>query len=216
METPQHSKHHMYTVGVHSTVAMEQIAPDKILRLTMLLHDVAKPYCISVDEKGKEHYYGHPEKGAEMAKDILRRLKLDNDTIAKVCTLIRWHDDRPALSPRVIRRMMNRIGVDYFPNLLLVKYADIAAQSDYQRKEKLAYVDELKCGYEETLQKQECVTLKALAVDGKDMLSLGIAQGKQIGKTLNYLLEQVLEDPGKNNRDTLLALAKAFHEKEGE
>ena len=84
IKTPQNNKHHCYNVGEHTIEAVKNSPQDKILRLTMLLHDVAKPVCKSVDEQGIYHFYGHPAKGAEMAKDILRRLKFDNDTIRKL------------------------------------------------------------------------------------------------------------------------------------
>ena len=93
METPQHNKHHMYTVGEHTIHALEAISEDKVLRLAILLHDVAKPLCITTDEEGQDHFKGHPQEGAKMAKEILRRLKFDNDTINHVCLFVRYHDD---------------------------------------------------------------------------------------------------------------------------
>jgi len=210
METPQKNKHHMYTVGKHSLVAMEQIEPDRILRLTMLLHDVAKPLCITVDERGQEHYFGHPEKGADLSRQILRRLKLDNDTISQVCHLIRYHDERPAITPKTIRYMMNEIGVEVFPNLFAVKYADVLAQSRYAREAKMAYVDECRRAYESSVANGECVTIKQLSVDGRDLLATGISQGREIGECLNYLLHKVLDDPKKNQKDILLGFAKQW------
>ena len=88
METPQNNQHHCYNVGEHTIAALQNIRSDKVLRLTMLLHDVAKPICKVQDNKGIYHFYGHPEKGAKMARDILQRLKFDNDTITKVTALV--------------------------------------------------------------------------------------------------------------------------------
>ena len=87
METPQITKHHCYSVGEHTIHAMQEVQQDRILRLTMLLHDVAKPVCVTTDEKGQNHFKGHPAEGAEMARVILRRLKFDNETIKRVCLL---------------------------------------------------------------------------------------------------------------------------------
>ena len=92
METPQNNRYHRHNVGEHSILAMQNIRKDKILRLTMLLHDVGKPVCKTVDENGIYHFYGHPAEGAKIAKTILRRLKFDNDTIRKVTNLIAWHE----------------------------------------------------------------------------------------------------------------------------
>ncbi len=88
MATPQNNRHHSYNVGEHTLVALKNIPGDKVLRLTMLLHDVAKPECQSVDAAGIYHFYGHPKKGAQMAGEILRRLKFDNETIERVMGLI--------------------------------------------------------------------------------------------------------------------------------
>ena len=84
METPQNNPHHCYTVGEHTLKGVSLIRRDRILRLTMLLHDIGKPAVRTTDEKGIDHFYGHPSVSREMAVQILRRLKYDNDTIRKV------------------------------------------------------------------------------------------------------------------------------------
>ena len=104
METPQNNPHHCYSVGEHTLKAIEAVPADKVLRLTMLLHDIAKPACRTTDKKGVDHFYGHPVRGSEMARGILRRLKFDNDTTDRVCRLVHWHDDNPELSGKAVRR----------------------------------------------------------------------------------------------------------------
>ena len=84
METPQNHPHHCYNVGEHILHSLIEVPADKVLRLTMLLHDIAKPQCLTVDEKGITHFHGHEEMGAEMSRVILRRLRMDNDTTDKV------------------------------------------------------------------------------------------------------------------------------------
>ncbi len=214
METPQESVHHIYNVGEHTLKSLQYVENQKVLRLAMLLHDVAKPLCISTDEAGQNHFYGHPQKGAEMAGKILRRLKLDNQTIARVKALVLYHDERKQVTPIQMRKMMNQIGVEVLPDLFAVKYADVMAQSDYRRQEKLAYIKALKAAYQESLSRGECVTLKDLAINGSDLLSIGASQGKQIGEILKSLLETVLEQPEKNQRDTLLEIAHTMIKQE--
>lgn len=209
METIQNNPHHCYTVGEHTIWAVINAPEDKVLRLTMLLHDVAKPVCRTCDEQGIDHFYGHQKKGSEMARQILRRLKFDNDTTDQVCRLILWHDDVPELSYRNIRRAIYRIGMEQYPRLFDVKRADIMAQSEYLRREKLDYVDAYEKMYGEILEKQQCLCLKDLAVTGRDLIDeAGMKPGKEIGEVLNRLLEVVLEEPEKNTRETLLAIAK--------
>lgn len=207
METPQNNHHHCYSVGEHTIRSLREVSNDKVLRLTMLLHDVAKPLTITTDEEGQDHYYGHPELGATKAKEILKRLKWDNDTIDRVTRLIRYHDDRPPLSEKNVRRAMNRVGLEQFPGLFEVKRADVLAQGEYKRQEKLSYIDEYQKYYEQILEKNQCVSLKNLAVNGKDLIELGMKPGKELGEVLQRLFELVLENPQENTRENLLEKA---------
>lgn len=204
METTQQNPHHSYTVGEHSIKAMLEVPEDKVLRLTMLLHDVAKPECKTVDDEGIDHFYGHPKRGQEMAKEILRRLKFDNATMNKVCHLIRWHDCNPILTKKSIRHAIFEIGIEQFPDIFVVKKADVLAQSQYMRTEKMAYLNEYQHIYEEILREQQCLSLKDLAVTGSDLIQAGMKPGKQIGETLHTLLEIVLNEPEKNTKEYLL------------
>lgn len=207
METPQHTKHHMYSVGEHTIHAMQEIRPDKVLRLTMLLHDVAKPVCIRTDEQGQDHFKGHPEEGMILAKAILHRLKFDNETTDRVCRLIRYHDDRPQLSQRNVRRAMSRIGAENMEDLFAVKRADTLGQSLYRRKDKLEYVDNYEKLYRQVLEEEQCVQKKDLAVNGRDLIELGMKPGKELGEVLDALFERVLDEPELNTRESLLELA---------
>lgn len=207
MQTPQRNKHHMYSVGEHTIHSLLNIKADKVLRLTMLFHDVAKPICRSVDEEGQEHYYGHPQKGAEMTKDILKRLKFDNDTINSCCKLILAHDDRPEVNQRNVRRAINRIGIEQFPALFDVKRADTLGQSQYKRQEKLDYVEEYEAMYEYILSHNQCVQKKDMHINGKDLIDMGMKPGKQMGEILDQLFDMILEDPALNEKQKLLELA---------
>lgn len=206
MVTTQETKHHMYTVGEHTLKALECIRADKVLRLTMLLHDVGKPSMKTIDENGAAHFKMHDVKSAEMTKMILRRLKFDNDTLNKVHKLVQYHDYRIPATPKSVRKAMNLIGEDLFPYYLEVQRADTLAQSLYQREEKLANIAGKEACYHEILAKKECVSLKDLAVSGSDLIAAGMQPGKQIGVVLNGLLEMVIEDPSLNTKEKLLEL----------
>lgn len=211
METPQITKHHCYSVGEHTIHALMEVPADRILRLTMLLHDVAKPVCRTTDENGQNHFKGHPAEGAELARAILRRLKFDNDTTASVCLLIRYHDDRPKITPRNVRRAISRIGLEHMQQLFAVKRADTLAQSMYQRNEKMAYIDSYEETYRKICEEKQCVQKKDLAINGRDLIALGMKPGKELGEVLQALFEQVLDDPSCNTKETLLARAEQFH-----
>lgn len=206
METKQNNPHHCYHVGEHILHSMMQVEPDKILRLGMLFHDIGKPQTLTVDAEGITHNKRHAEVGEQMTMQILRRLKFDNDTIRKVTKIVRFHDQEVGASPGAVRRAVNRTGEDIFRMLFSVKRADILAQSDYLRKEKLEKLSYIQVLYEEICQKHECMNLKDLAVTGTDLIALGIPPGKEIGRILNQLLEIVLEDPERNTKEELLRI----------
>ena len=212
METSQNNIHHCYSVGEHTLEALRNIKADKVLRLTMLLHDVAKPACKTTGEDGVDHFYDHEVRGSELSKEILRRLKFDNDTIKRVSNLILCHDHMPKLEEKQVRRAIYKNGVEQYPALFAVKRADILAQSDYLRAEKLAEVDCYEALYQEIMRKQQCLSIKDLAVTGSDLIALGMKQGKAVGETLKKLLELVLEQPELNTKEKLI---EQVHKMEG-
>lgn len=208
METPQNNPHHCYNVGEHILHSMKEVPPDKVLRLGMLFHDIGKPQTLTTDKEGISHNKGHAEVGEQMTRQILHRLKFDNDTVLKVTKIVRCHDQEVEASPGGVRRAVNRTGEDIFQMLFAVKRADILAQSSYlqgEKLEKLAYIQNI---YEEICARQECMSLKDLAVTGTDLIALGMTPGREIGNLLNGLLEIVLEEPERNTREELLRICE--------
>lgn len=208
MRTGQNNPHHRYSVGEHTIRVVQKVPKERVLRLAALFHDIAKPACKTTDERGIDHFHGHPQEGVRMTQKIFRRLKFDVDTMQKVCGLVRWHDDNPPLEPAKIRRAIHRVGEECYPDIFALKRADILAQSAYQKEDKLAYVKGYQRLYEQILAEQNCLNLKSLAVNGSDLIALGIKPGKEIGEILKGLLEEVLEDPLKNRKEYLLELVK--------
>ena len=204
MKTEQNNPHHMYNVGEHTLWAMKHIKADKVLRLTMLFHDMGKPEAITTDEKGVHHFHGHNESSSQIAKNILRRLRFDNDTIHKVERLVYYHDYRPALTDKSVRRFVAKIGKELFPLYLLVQKADTLAQSEYKREEKLSKIKTIEEIFRGIMEREECLCLKDLAVTGKDLIDCGIKPGKEIGEILNRFLEMVIENPKLNEKEILL------------
>lgn len=204
MACEQHNPNHAYSVGEHTLKVIENAPSDKVSRLTALFHDLGKPIAKTTDETGKDSFKGHAIESEKIAKDVLRRLKFDNDTITKVCKLVREHDWMIGAKPERIRRYINRIGEEYFPMIFDINVADLMAQSTYRREEKLELISELRKKYEETIKNNECVSLKTLKVTGKDVIDKGVEAGPKVGEILNCLLEEVLDDPKKNDREYLL------------
>ena len=208
METPQHNPHHCYSVGEHTLEGLKAVRADKVLRLAMLLHDIGKPLTKTTDENGKDHFKKHPKESARLAQDILHRLKFDNDTLKKVCRLVEFHDWSIDLEENVkistVRRLIANIGEDAFPDMFEINRADLLSQSSYLRERKLAKQEMLESMYREIMEKQECLSLKDLAVGGKDLLAQGIKPGKELGEILQRMLADVFEDPAHNKKEYLL------------
>lgn len=212
METPQNNPHHLYSVGMHTIKAMQLVSNDKLLRLTMLLHDVGKPLTRSTDDKGIDHFHAHPLEGSAIAKKVLKRLRFDNETIDRVSLLVLYHDYGNAVSatPAFTRKFINKVRMKNFPLLLEIKKADVMAQSDLLRDEKLEKLELLRASYEEVVEQGMCISLKFLAVTGDDLIKAGMKPGQELGRTLNDLLEVVLENPDMNSKESLMELVKRW------
>lgn len=211
MEMPQNNPHHCFGVGEHTLESMKAVPADRILRLTMLFHDIGKPETVTVDEEGISHFHGHPVMSEEIGGKVLRRLKFDNHTIDQVTRLVRYHDYYVEPSQRCVRRAIMKVGEDIFPMLLQVKKADMEAQSVYQREEKEENLKEVSRIYEQILAQKQCVSLKTLDVTGRDLMEqTGMLPGKRIGEVLKYLLDFVVDDPARNQKEILLKEAERY------
>lgn len=204
METAQNHPHHCYGVGDHIIHTIMSIEPTKELRLAALFHDIGKPVVKTVDEKGIDHFYGHPHLSAKMAQDIMKRLKFDNETIKIVSKLVEFHDYKFVESLKGMRRGITKIGEEAFPQIFEIKKADMLAQSMYQRTEKEEALQKAKELYQEVLARKDCLSLKDLAVTGYDLMEVGVPKGKELGEALHYLLSIVLDEPEKNEKNILL------------
>lgn len=206
-KTNQDNPHHIYTVGQHLIKTVENIESRLTLRLTMFFHDICKPQCKTVDEKGIGHFYNHNEVSSIKAEEILKRMKYDNKTIEKVTTLIKYHD-REVISDKSIRKLLNLIGEENFRDLLKVKEADMKAQNPIYYENNHSKLIETERKFNDIINSKQCFTIKDLAINGKELTYLGIKEGKEIGIALNKLLSMVLEKPELNDKEILLKLAK--------
>ena len=202
----QQNPHHMFDVWTHTCRAVAAAPPNGVLRWAMLLHDLGKAERFSVDENGVGHFYGHAERSAELSRRITARLRFEKKTAARVELLIAWHDRDISRTARGVRRALRELGEEALRQLLEVKRADNLAQHpDYRWvQQELDRFEELLA---EELAKESCFSLQQLAVDGRDLLALGL-RGSEIGRTLNALLEQVVEGEVPNEKDALLAVVR--------
>lgn len=207
-EFNQNSRHHKYDLWHHTLCSLDSVEPDAVMRMTMLLHDIGKPQCKTTDEKGESHFIGHPAQSAEISRKILRRMKYSNEFIDECVCLIRNHDVRYSGSPKQLKRLVARIGESRTHKLFKIFRADIMAQSDYKKQKKLALVDLAEKDFNTIIETEQCFSLKQLKVNGKDMIGLGIKDGRKIGSVLNKLLNMVIDDEIPNDRQKLLKKAE--------
>lgn len=200
----QRNPHHIYDVWTHTVKVVGNAPQGKVMRLAALLHDIAKPCCFTVDDRGTGHFKGHPELGAEMASHILKRLHLDNDTISKVKLLIHYHDRRPMPEPRQIRRLVSKTGVEMFIPLMELKRADTKGQNPETIPGKLKKLDEIEAVFRQVTADGSEFNIKSLAINGGDIIALGVNEGKEIGRLLSEMLELVIEGNALNEKQALL------------
>lgn len=226
METRQENPHHIYSVGGHTIKALEAVRDlwkeqgqgknkeYSILCWAVFLHDCGKPAAKTTDEAGVDHFYNHGEVGSQMAKKILRRLKFDNYTIDAVTRLVKWHDYRFGGKEGAVRRAASSIGTDLTELLFPLQRADIAGQNPDTWTEKLQRLSRAEKMYQEIRKKDQCLSLRELKVNGRDLIEAGFRPGKALGEILDYLLDRVLEEPEKNEKELLLELAGEYGKKE--
>ncbi|MBR5535235.1 MAG: CCA tRNA nucleotidyltransferase [Clostridia bacterium] len=203
----QKNEYHRYDVYEHIVRAVEASDTDLKIRLSVFFHDIAKPECFTIDEKGG-HFKGHDEKSALVAHSVLRRLKADNETVCTVETLVREHQREILPEKKYVKRCLAKIPSELFDMLLKVKWADTVAHSDKAKGnfEVLNRIAELK---KEIENEGECFSLKKLEVNGRDLTQMGF-EGRKIGEILNMLLEKVIDGEVENKKEALIEMIKAL------
>jgi len=206
----QLNPYHIYDVWEHTAHSVENIAPEPLLRWTMLLHDLGKPPCFSAEGEGtKGHFYGHGKVSAALADGIMSRLRFSNGEHALIRELVETHDRFIPPTPRGVRRELARMGREQFFRSIEVCIADVNAQNPVYGPERIEEMALIRRLAEDILAADECMSLKDLAVNGRDLLALGYAAGPAVGAELNKLLRLVIDEPEKNTREALLAVARA-------
>lgn len=207
-KTEQKHPYHVYNVGMHSLHAASNIENLSLLRWTMLLHDIGKPIAHSRDNKGIDHFYMHQKLSEEKADLIMHRLRFDNASITKIKKLILEHDRQIEDNEKSVRKAIAAIGADLFEDWMQVRLADISAQNPDKAFERITKLHIVMITYNKIMSENQCLSLKDLALSGKDLLDIGFPQGKNLGSVLQKLLDAVLEQPELNDRDILLTMVK--------
>ena len=205
-EFKQNNPYHCYPVYAHIlTVLKECVDADIITKLAAFFHDIGKPHCYQDDDNGIRHFKRHGKVSAEMTDDIMRRLKFDNDTREKVVQLVYYHDATFEVGKKYVRRWLNKIGIDQFKRLLVLRRADIMGQSELNRDERLQKLDAVKVCLEEVLKEKPAFSVKDLEIDGKDVMKYMLMdECPEVGYWLKHILKQVIDGHLQNNREDLI------------
>ncbi|MCL2089570.1 MAG: HD domain-containing protein [Oscillospiraceae bacterium] len=199
----QNNPHHCSTISEHILNAVDYIRPELILRLSAFFHDIGKPRCYGEDDNGIGHFFGHSKISGEMTSKIMKRLRYSRKEITTVRRLVDRHMTLPE-NQKQMRKLIADLGPDLLMLLLELKAADISALTPSTAQKYGRELAAIKKEIVGIIESMPPVTLGDLAINGKDLLDIGIPQGKKIGETLSYLLERVIDDPQLNNREELL------------
>lgn len=212
-ECEQNNKNHFTDVGHHTMESIKYLKLKKLeldeetretrekIEIVLLLHDIGKPEVKTTDEKG-DHFYGHPQESRKIAENFT------NDEI--ILNLIEHHDDELIAEEKIIKRFINKLGKDFpYPLLWIVKECDIMGQHPQLREEKLNQLTEYIIKFGEVLKEMKQIQLKDLAINGQDLISIGI-KGKEIGNLLNGILKKVRIGTLKNEKKDIMKEVKKY------
>lgn len=207
-EFQQNNPYHDYDVYSHTVHSIEHCKSDNlVVRLAVFFHDIGKPHSFQDGEDGIRHFKGHGKVSADITDNIMKRLKFDNETRNNVVELVYYHDATFEVGKKYVRRWINKIGVEQFRRLLEVRKADILGQKESYEQYRINKVNNIKQILEEVLREETCFTLKDLAVNGNDLMSIGYKENKELGNTLNELLRLVIDEECPNKKEKLLEVA---------
>ncbi len=204
----QHTPHHAWDVFTHTARVVENVPAELSLRWAALLHDVGKPRCFTLDARGQGHFYGHAAESARMANVILSRLKAPTALRERVVFLIDKHMTPLEADRKLLRRRLSRYGSEAVFALLRLQTADTDGTGISIGAERFSGIEEI---LNDLMAENACLTLRDLAVNGHDLMALGLA-GKDIGTVQRRLLEAVLDERLENEKAPLLEAARKIME----
>lgn len=206
----QNNPYHVYDVYDHIAHAVANYRGNVVsVKMALLLHDIGKPKCYTEDNNGG-HFYGHGIPSSDIAERVMLRLKFDNKTRDEVVALVLYHDSDIHPGVRTVRRWLNKIGYDMLDKLIGVKLADIGAHSEVNQFSRVNQCNEVRAVAMTIMDEQQCFQVKDLAINGRDILALGVEPGPKVGEILDHLLNKVIEEELENDRDALIEEAKRY------
>ena len=203
----QNNPHHYLTVWEHIAKSVSCVKTDPIIRMTMLLHDIAKPKMKTVDKNGVFHFKKHQYESAKMSVEILKRLKFNNRATDYIFNLIWEHDNRIPAKMKNVKKFISKYDFQFIFDYLEVRRGDTYAQSDFKREQKLKELDDIAVITFDILSSDACLKISDLKINGNNLMELGL-KGKEIGNWLNKLLDMVIDEKLENQKDSLINYVK--------
>lgn len=202
----QKTPYHIYDVLEHTAYVMHHTPSTPLVRWAAFFHDIGKPATFFADEEGVGHFYGHAKISVDIARKVLRRLKAPHALTSDVLVLVKVHDDAVKPTPKAVKRMMYRLEgrPDLFFALCALKKGDAAAQAPLCSS-RIELADTLVMIAQSIIDEEEIFSLKDLAINGTDLMSMGIEPGPRIGALLDKALNAVIDETVANNKEALLA-----------
>ena len=213
LKCPHDNPWHYTDVFHHTVDVIKKVPATFTLRWAALFHDIGKPTVKKLKEGTENHYvfYGHPDISADIAKQIMGILKFSNNDADLIYKFVKYHDYPAAeCSTRKFKELLVIIGIDNFPDFIKLRYADTYSHALIMgTKFAITYIDELIKRFDRiAMVEKQPLTLKDLKVNGNDVKNVTGKEGPEVGKTLNWLLEVVLDNPKENTRERLLQLLR--------
>lgn len=204
----QHSPYHAYDIFEHTVRALDAVKPEPCLRWAMLLHDIGKAKCFTLDKDGIGHFFGHASHSKRMAETILKRFRMSNKQTERILTLVKYHDLPIPPDEVLLAKRLNKFGQEILLQLLELQDADCAAQAPELTEARQAEHRQVRGMIAQLCGEGRCYSLRDLAISGDELLSLGVPAGPAVGKLLHELLNAVMENRVANEKTALLEQAK--------
>ena len=206
----QKTPYHIYDVLEHTAWVVQNTPADRLTRWAAFLHDMGKPAAAFEDGEVR-HFYGHAQVSVVLGRALMDRLLISPAFRDQVLLLVKRHDDVVEGSPRAVKRMLVKLNgdVELFRKLCDIKRADALSQAP-RCTHRAEEAEKLKLILDEVLAASEPFSLKHLAINGNDILKLGVKPGPHIGEILNAALDSVIEERIANERDELIEFASSM------